>query len=1486
VKPTEHIAKPASTPKTGLFAMLCAFLHVKGSGAPEITHAVNRVQPHPTAGKLTDRRSPHALLRSWTVAPILAFAALAFTTAPALAAGAGHVFSSSFKGTPGHELSGPSGIAVNNATGNVYVVNKGNSRVVEFNPTGTEVIAEFGTSGELSEPEAIAIDNSGETAAEDPSLGDVYVTSHVEVAGEHKGVVDKFEANGTYLGQVTTGEGGAPLEEMDGVAVDPKGQLWVYQKNAQIDAFSDARSINVFVSSVPSPASSPPDPGFAVNSEDDLYVAHSGEPKIAKLNSKGEELESELGGGEGKTGVAVEAASNNVYIDSGNPEEGSPKIQEFTSAGAPIEAFGEEEQLADKGGTALAVSYANVSSGDVYVVDSTAGKVDIFTPPRATVHAYSFSFGDKGTGSGELTEPSGIAVNDETEDVYVVDKGNKRVEEFSKSGSFIAAFAPSGGFENPEYIAIDNSGGISTGDVYVADNGNTHVIDKFNSTGAYEGQLTGTCPWTNHETETVAAGTCEPSNTAVAPFEGIEGLAVDSDGNIWVNTGYNYYSGGFYVLAEFGDAGGSFLGAFDSGDAALTETVCDEQTAPGLAVDSGDNVYTVCDGGYVVKADPFTDEKLAYFGDLASALAIDPSTGDLFTDTKSSIAEYAPVTEAHPSPLETFSAGLGSFESQGIAVSPADTVYATERATGSVEVFYTYPLAQVSVGAVSNLRPTSVTLEGSVNPEGEKVSSCEFEYGTTTSYGQTAECEPAAGSLGEGTEPVLVAAKVSGLASGTTYHYRLLAGDAHGTDPSEDHTVTTPGPTISQELVSSVEASAATLQATIDPNGVPTSYHFEYDTSPYTSGAAHGTRVPIPNTSIGAGSSAVSVSVRLTGLESGTAYYYRVVAEGEPLGVLEAFDGVNKTFATPTSGSAGGRGSETCPNEQRRAEQPFGLGLPDCRAYEMVSPVQTGGQDATDPAPLVNANARAAESSVNAAITYASKGSFGSPTGAASTGQFVSRRNAEKGLWETQSITPLHDPEKTTTNSSFESTLFTPDLTAGLALTSAQLGEAPSLNGNFGIYLEQFSGGTYRYISQTAAAGANIGQPWGASTDLDRVVLTNPENGYLFEAVDGTDVPVSVTNAGNEVSASVGSAQYFIGEKDAWHATSADGSRVYFTTPPDVGNGVGRLFVRVNIGQKQDEKLGPKEECLEPAQACTIEVSASQREPEDSNGLQPARYWGASADGGKVFYTSNSELTDKAYTGPADNAANLYEYDLATGKLTDLTGEETDATGEGAAVQGVVQISEDGSYVYFVAKGKLAGGATAGQPNLYVSHEGGAPTFIATLDKGDESDWYGGKVTDESGPEVNTAVVDPSGTRLAFISERSLTGYDNQQAISGECEGEGYGGIGESEAGRCREVFLYDAGSAGAGSLACASCNPTGARPVGPSSFGRPLEGFVQYRPRDLLEDGTLRRRVFRLREQTVEAGHGRQHRHLGCAQRWRVPGGARGAVVRQRRFL
>jgi hypothetical protein len=121
--------------------------------------------------------------------------------------------------------------------------------------------------------------------------------------------------------------------------------------------------------------------------------------------------------------------------------------------------------------------------------------------------------------------------------------------------------------------------------------------------------------------------------------------------------------------------------------------------------------------------------------------------------------------------------------------------------------------------------------------------------------------------------------------------------------------------------------------------------------------------------------------------------------------------------------------------------------------------------------------------------------------------------------------------------------------------------------------------------------------------------------------------------------------------------------------------------------------------------------------------------------------------------------------------------------------------SEDGSWQYFVSQSALAGGAIAGEPNVYVSH-GGVTRFIAVVSQVDELGL-------EAEPRSRTSRVSPDGRWFAFMSQRDLTGYNTDDAVSGQPD---------------EEVYLYHAPedlATEVGTLVCASCNPTGARPVG-----------------------------------------------------------------------
>ncbi len=133
-------------------------------------------------------------------------------------------------------------------------------------------------------------------------------------------------------------------------------------------------------------------------------------------------------------------------------------------------------------------------------------------PERAS---YWSSFGEGGSGNGKLSAPAD-AVVDADGDVWVVDRGNGRIQEFGPAGEFLrkagTAGSGNGQFSSPSAIAVD-----ANGNVWVADRGNSR-IEKFNRKGEYLSQF----------------GSKGTSNGQFAG-NGPEGIAIDAKGNIWVS---------------------------------------------------------------------------------------------------------------------------------------------------------------------------------------------------------------------------------------------------------------------------------------------------------------------------------------------------------------------------------------------------------------------------------------------------------------------------------------------------------------------------------------------------------------------------------------------------------------------------------------------------------------------------------------------------------------------------------------------------------------------------------------------------------------------------------------------------------------------------------------------------------------------------------------------------------------------------------------
>jgi hypothetical protein len=230
--------------------------------------------------------------------------------------------------------------------------------------------------------------------------------------------------------------------------------------------------------------------------------------------------------------------------------------------------------------------------------------------------------------------------------------------------------------------------------------------------------------------------------------------------------------------------------------------------------------------------------------------------------------------------------------------------------------------------------------------------------------------------------------------------------------------------------------------------------------------------------------------------------------------------------------------------------------------------------------------------------------------------------------------------------------------------------------------------------------------------------------------------------------------------------------------------------------------LGAWSPCDRPlAGACTIAVSEAA-----------ATFWGAATDGSAAVFSTGALLGGKA---------TLRSFDV----------ESEEGTTIATRVFGVMGIGEDAERIYF-ASGSVEGGensegdvAIDGEPNLYLYQEGAGSRFIGTLADADLMTTTSDERYGRRNPRVSA-----DGAHAAFVSRAPLSGYDNRQVGGGgACNPEDL-----QQTPFCSEVYRYDAA---ADELSCASCNPTGARPLGPArvpSYSTPLHAS-----RVLSEDGS-----------------------------------------------
>jgi DNA-binding beta-propeller fold protein YncE len=1096
-------------------------------------------------------------------------------------------------------------------------------------------------------------------------------------------------------------------------------------------------------------------------------------------------------------------------------------------------------------------------------------------------------FGGAGTGAGQFSTPRGVAVNQSTGHLYVVDSGNHRVQEFDVFGTFVRAWgygvqtgaaafevcnAPgpclagitgpgAGQLATPQGIAVDQDSGA----VYVT-NQNNRRVDKFDSSGNFLfafGWGVDTGPPAALETCTTAS-TCQ-AGTAGA---GAGQFATTFSGHVAVDP-----RNGDVVVADPAnrrvqkfDSSGGFLFAFgwgvDTGAAALetctTASTCQAGTAGAgagqfaatqptrVAVDSTGSIYTV-EGGTNRRVQKFNASATSsgvFAPAHASGTSLATQPTDVAVDSANDhvlVAKDRQVLELDIAGglVETHAAGSGLPAVNGMTLdSSSDRIYLTPGAPQANRIFVlghiTPPSATIAPS--SDVTAISATFNGTVNPNGGSLSTgYHFEYSDDGGVTWTSVPIPDV-DVGNGTSDVPVSQAITGLEPNTGYQVRLVASRpfAGGSATSAVDTFTTDAapPSISGVAAREITDTTAVLSGQVDPNHSQTTYRFEYGTD-----TTYGSATPVD--SAGAGASRVSVSKTITGLQPSTDYHFRLVATNAA-GVTE---GTDQTFTTD-------------------AEPP----QPSGRAYEMVSPLDKNGgdivRDLPDTATLSYQTGAAASGDT---VAYVSRANFGDlETGAAlfNTPTYLARRGDDG--WTTEGITP--PVEGTYPGGQVQAPrvpALSLDTSASFGVTGARLTpDAERLNGTHGLYMRSAGqSADQRYTLISAPSGTLDPDPdpnlavqrfdWEASTPDARHVVFNSTRKLLadapgdvggssnnpnavYEWVDGTLRLASVLPTGLTLSplnpgviAGGGSIGLRGGNLHGDHVISDDGGRLFFTADTTQSSDV--LLVRENGAE-------------------TRIVSASERPGDPPQAPKQSTFWAAKGtDGSVAFFTSNSPLTADAVIGPAEGPM-LYRWDANAPEGQRLSAISPDPLGA-PRVQGPAAVSDDATSVYFVALGELAPGATRGARNLYLWRQGEGVRYVATLDPtgasandGVDSPLWRLAWQDIGG---RGARVSTDGERLLFGSYAQLDpAYDTTEDSPEDC------GDPEVAGERCRQIYLYDAPSDRISCLTCVAGVPVNGdanlfgngddrRPA--DQNGRPVEAPMDL-PRNLLADG---RRAF-----------------------------------------
>lgn len=570
-----------------------------------------------------------------------------------------------------------------------------------------------------------------------------------------------------------------------------------------------------------------------------------------------------------------------------------------------------------------------------------------------------------------------IAVNSANGSLYVSGFSGTATE-FDAAGEFVPPqwdLEGSGFGSNP--LVVDNSGAETNGRIYrdlntfhVPRRIGDHSIDAFNTERE---------PVDYTASKSYINGSWIESPPGQEFLE-VTSLAVDSQGNIYAG---DYYHEAVYEFRSSGEFVREFTGAATPnhtlGNLTGTDSIGIDPTNGNVLIvsQSQDAIYEFSSaGGYLGEIKEANGKPFGAIGGIDIN-----SEGRLYvTDTQTGVVDiFAPtlivpkVTYEEPSGTSAtggtlnatispngggevttctfeYGASTASLTTVPCTPDPAATHFSTPtnvslsltglstntkyyyrissgNASGSwsdrFQSFIPRSVQDLQSGGSTEVTNEAATLHGSFLGNGEDTHYT-FEYGTDTNYGSsTPSADAGSGSGPQNVAPVTI----GDLQPATVYHYRIVASNGGGTSYGEDHTFKTlTRPSVTGLYSSNLSATTADLHAKVNPQGGDTHYYFEYGVT-----TAYGSYAPLapPGEDIGSGEEPVSVEAHLSNLEKGVTYHFRVVAESRY--GTGASEDQSFNFYPPS-----------CPNAHLR-QITHSSYLPDCRAYELVSPEETDG---------------------------------------------------------------------------------------------------------------------------------------------------------------------------------------------------------------------------------------------------------------------------------------------------------------------------------------------------------------------------------------------------------------------------------------------------------------------------------------------------------------------------------------------------------------